>query len=770
MGFAGPRVQDPVPDRLGDDPLPLHRRPGMCYCAPVKYRPGVLPPTLLAVLLLATPSPTRAAPYDVDIEIFDETDIDQLYYDGDIDEDTRDRLMTMFLSKVDLNLATRDELYDLPGFTFEMADAVIAARTKRPFERVEELASVEGVTPEIYDQSLPFITVSTETGPKKWNAEVKIGAVGHTESDGPAFFLRGKTTFLGHAGAGFLLDVRPMIGAVHDAPPGGSFSASPERLRFGPDAFFAYWDGPRFAGILGSYRIGYGLRVTLDNTRKQVPHGWISSQDFTENNLTGHLTPIDGFLGAAVRVKRIDLGKGWLDLTAFGSASPRDIYYTDLYYSRSSGAPFLIDSATVDDPTPKSLFCDYPTLQNFMLEILGGGNATYFINQRSSVGFTGYGAKYHFLAEADGLRPGTSSRWPVDRSVWGAWGAFTKFGWGHYDFGLEATLTDKAKPGILAMAWIEPVKNVSIIPSFRYYDPDFDNPYARSEAEMDEFMGIRARDELGGRVKVNWKALSWLRLYTDLDVWWHKYPGLNCDPEEQDQDNPLYCESSVDTSMIHPTVDLSLIFRSIFFVTGKERITLWLNYRDRDLSKEGRDRSYAYYRTSTTDYSGGSKLAWSFQATTSRIPRVLVQAMFKQYLEDTPTLASTFDHSWYVWLRISAKLHPGPWLVARVKYYDQYTGSDPERGSTTCASWASNSEAITSYLPGPCRGESYVDAYLQASQNLPIRHLEGSMARLRVGWTHYTDDRSKWAKGGTCDPSLPPRNEFLVKGYLMMKF
>lgn len=49
-------------------------------------------------------------------------------------------------TRIDLNRATRDMLLGLPNMTEAIADAIIARRSSRPFESVEELLGVDGVT------------------------------------------------------------------------------------------------------------------------------------------------------------------------------------------------------------------------------------------------------------------------------------------------------------------------------------------------------------------------------------------------------------------------------------------------------------------------------------------------------------------------------------------------------------------------------------------------------------------------------------------------
>ncbi len=61
------------------------------------------------------------------------------------------------IRKVDLNLATREELEALPGIGEVLASRIIAAR---PFKTVDDLAKVEGIRPSVLERLRPYLTVT----------------------------------------------------------------------------------------------------------------------------------------------------------------------------------------------------------------------------------------------------------------------------------------------------------------------------------------------------------------------------------------------------------------------------------------------------------------------------------------------------------------------------------------------------------------------------------------------------------------------------------
>ena len=144
-------------------------------------RPSTLavPAVLTALLITLAPPALHAAPYAVDIVVDSEEEINLLYQEGDISSEERDTLLTMYLTRLDLNLAARDELYDLPGFTYTLADAVIKAREDRErFYKMKDLMEVEGMTEEIFRQIVTFATVTDASDDERaYEAQIRAGAV-----------------------------------------------------------------------------------------------------------------------------------------------------------------------------------------------------------------------------------------------------------------------------------------------------------------------------------------------------------------------------------------------------------------------------------------------------------------------------------------------------------------------------------------------------------------------------------------------------------------
>lgn len=61
--------------------------------------------------------------------------------------------------KLNINTATKEELMSLAGIGLARAEAIIAFRQQKPFDCIEELMSVSGISQKVYDEIKNKITV-----------------------------------------------------------------------------------------------------------------------------------------------------------------------------------------------------------------------------------------------------------------------------------------------------------------------------------------------------------------------------------------------------------------------------------------------------------------------------------------------------------------------------------------------------------------------------------------------------------------------------------
>ncbi len=111
---------------------------------------------MLLALLTAAPAPTTitpAPPPMMSAATAAAHDDD----DGDSDDGAQ--------KLVDLNSATAAELCTLPGIGPKKAEAIIAARARRPFVRVSQLLQVKGIGPRMLSRIKSLVTVKAPATP-----------------------------------------------------------------------------------------------------------------------------------------------------------------------------------------------------------------------------------------------------------------------------------------------------------------------------------------------------------------------------------------------------------------------------------------------------------------------------------------------------------------------------------------------------------------------------------------------------------------------------
>ena len=116
--------------------------------------------TAFAVSVCLVAAPARAAIYENPINVDGEEDLFEMEQRGDISEDTSQTLVELMQEGVDLNSASREQLYDLPGLTYADVDAILEYRKARGrIEDPAELVGAGAVTAEQVVQISPFIRI-----------------------------------------------------------------------------------------------------------------------------------------------------------------------------------------------------------------------------------------------------------------------------------------------------------------------------------------------------------------------------------------------------------------------------------------------------------------------------------------------------------------------------------------------------------------------------------------------------------------------------------
>jgi hypothetical protein len=316
-------------------------------------------------LILALATPAGAVEYETFIDVDNSDELYELMVSGEISEDTFNSLLEVWERGVDLNSASREDLYALPNLTYADCDAIIAFRgaaggIKDPTELVssgtlsqEKLLAISSflVIPRIgkhYPASLAL------HAPMVWSPVDDTAPAGAVRMRGSAF---GRLSF----GAAPML-TRQRLGDVVYDPNRDALSAEAPSAQLHLPKWFIGWDTPDYGIIVGTYRAGFGQRLTFDTTDRQTPNGFYvddavmrstsltracseTAGELTDSpcETTRYVTPDfrwrEGMRGVAAGARHLTAGEGWLQVYGFFSAETRGIYQYE-----------LVDRNRCDDP------------------------------------------------------------------------------------------------------------------------------------------------------------------------------------------------------------------------------------------------------------------------------------------------------------------------------------------------------------------------------------------------------------------------------------
>jgi len=567
---------------------------------------------LVGLLSIGLLEPGRALAYDyrVPILVSDEDDLEELRESGDITFDEKEQLLRMLERPLDLNRAARDRLYNLPGLTYSMVDAIIAERKREPFESVDDLERVEGITEEMIEQIEIFAKVAEkkkekrEKGATRWNLRIqavdRIKDAGLTSSSPQDKNLPETYTRLRvRAGDGLEAGVAVVTSnTIEDARynPDHPYSLEETKpvLETKGEAYlppipkaYGMLERESWRVIIGSYRVGFGQRAVFDTTGQVNPNGF--EPDLFANASESSVTfpSSKNLMGVAATVGGTVLRATDVEATAFASYAFNDLYYTDVNHEYEGGFPgpdsYKVLTPSNDEGTYDDLWNSYPSIPRAYTEMLGGGNVTLELGGKSHVGVTGYAAQVDFQLEDESATFARSVAWPERKEVVAGGADFAFASDPVTVFGEAATMDNGSAAGV-ARAVVD-WKGMEIEPSYRYLGDDFDNPHSSVKSQDELVDGNRDRGEHGARLSVRYKPAPWLALRADQDVWkatvWEEPEGDEIpDPGHDDEVKhyPMRMESAGRLDL-YPTKQLSL--------GGL------VSFLDKDIDESGRDEEFA---------------------------------------------------------------------------------------------------------------------------------------------------------------------------------
>ncbi|MCA9698307.1 MAG: helix-hairpin-helix domain-containing protein, partial [Myxococcales bacterium] len=248
---------------------------------------------VLLALLCLLPRPALAIEYEVFIDVDDEDDLNELLASDQISEDTFNTLIELRRRGVDLNEASREELYSLPNLTYEDVDRILAYRAEAGIIHAPaDLAAAGVLDLRTLGSILTFIRAGDPearlTATHGW---VRYQTAWSTQDRGvPPMVMQARVTTLRQltiGAAGFVTRQRP--GPPVWDPNRDALMAEQMKPRVNLPKAFVQWDGDKFGVIVGSYRAGFGQRLIFDTTNRYTPNGFYFDDAVYRPNQLGQI-------------------------------------------------------------------------------------------------------------------------------------------------------------------------------------------------------------------------------------------------------------------------------------------------------------------------------------------------------------------------------------------------------------------------------------------------------------------------------------------------
>lgn len=608
-------------------------------------------------LLLLSASTAHAIRYPADLSgVQTEEDLYEIFYDDLLDEQELDTLLALLEDPVDVNAADRDELFDLPELTMGTIEAILEERARNGrYDTLDDLTRVSFVTPEMVDQLRPFAEAAGTWAVGeiyKGNLDVRFGwnpeqdnvvdSQDGTQDDitPPSLQIRSRSKVIEYLDVGIIITESQELGELSYSPAVPVFrtdatQSEPEGTVTGSqpgyltDGVSTHWDlakifiatprlrEPGVAGIVGSYRIGFGMGLVLDTTGRDFPDGWRPDLTMSANENLLSTSPVryrdnPGFFGGAVS-GHVAVGPRWMTGHAFVSRIDRNVFNTvgGLYIcARDANGECTY---RIDERNGDSIYkISSQTILDGFRETTAGANANFHLDGRTQIGVSGWWGTYEFLIPDGDEAPlmfSRSAKFPQDPDdSFGAVGGHVFWGVAsNVDLRLEYARSHGNNDGGGNGAWLwtrwEP-RPTSVELGLRYYDEHFENPHTSPYAQSDQLDGHRARDEMG----VNWRIshkfyLVPVELRLKGDIWRRDFAQCTVidetDPDDTPSEPDASCLSAGDELEEGETLalgdpvyntdhELSAVYRPLRTL----RITLRPRFTDKDLSESGRGTDF----------------------------------------------------------------------------------------------------------------------------------------------------------------------------------
>ena len=409
----------------------------------------------------------------------------QLSEDDEIlQEDVQEQLMNIAANPIDLNHTNADELSQLMFLSEEQIDAILLYQYEHGFKEIYELQLIDCLKDYEIRNLLPFVEVKAKENEANRQEEKKmyfrevfhyakhemtlrVDARNIEDYEGDPIYgkLRYRFNYQNRVQAG--VNVMRQLGEQATGREG-------ERWDYG--GYIQLKDiGPMKTIVAGNYQASFGYGLVVGSPFKRGKIAYIQSTATTDEGLKKYSSVGDDYtyfhgVGVSTRIK-------WADVSAFYSLRQEDDGWQHVVGANVTGKwkRLKVGITAVDE-----------------------------INQ---------------LVSDRSLEKNAGN----DNTSRAAIGANVRYNWGKVDIWGEvaASQGEKWNIGSIIGARFTPKSNVNVLAIYRYYSPEFNNPYANALSSK-----TRVYDENGGYVGLEYNRLKNWKLSILGDVWKGGYEAM----------------------------------------------------------------------------------------------------------------------------------------------------------------------------------------------------------------------------------------------------
>ncbi|MBW2278490.1 MAG: helix-hairpin-helix domain-containing protein, partial [Deltaproteobacteria bacterium] len=204
--------------------------------------------------------------YEVFIDIETEEDLYDLLAEQQISDDTFNTLLLLFQRGVDLNTASREELFSLPNLTYPDVDGIIAYREEAGL--ISDPATLVS-SRVLSDRKLLAIAVFLRIADARRAMYATDGLIrtqtrwSNEDDRMPPLAILARVATLKHLQVGVAgMVTRNRLGDVVYDPNRQALSAEAASKQLHIPKFYASWDKDNYSVVAGTYRVGFGQRLT----------------------------------------------------------------------------------------------------------------------------------------------------------------------------------------------------------------------------------------------------------------------------------------------------------------------------------------------------------------------------------------------------------------------------------------------------------------------------------------------------------------------------